>query len=99
MILSNVHRNRNGGGVASYIRKDLCFNTGALNYKEIENIIFDILFQKPKPVTIGIFYRISNQANFMELIAKDFSVLNLRDNEIYLLGHFNNNLLQNGNCI
>ena len=35
----------------------------------------------------------------MKLIGKDFSVLNLKDNEIYLLGHFNNNLLQNGNCI
>ena len=30
-------RNRNGGGVACYIRKNLCFNTRALNCKEIEN--------------------------------------------------------------
>ena len=34
------NRNRNGGGFACYIRKDLCFNTRALNRKEIENIIF-----------------------------------------------------------
>ena len=40
--------NRNDGGVACYIRKDLYFNTRALNCKEIENIIFDILFAKVK---------------------------------------------------
>ena len=47
-------RNRNAGGVAYYIRKDLCFNTRALNCKEIENIIFDILLPKSKPITIGV---------------------------------------------
>ena len=35
----------------------------------------------------------------MELIVKSFSVLNLKDNEIYILGDFNINLLQNGNYI
>ena len=35
----------------------------------------------------------------MELIIKSFSLLNLKDNEIYLLGDFNINLLQNGNYI
>ena len=64
-------RNRNGGdGVACYIRKNLCFNTRPLNCKEIENIIFDILLPKSKPITIGVFYRPPNQANFMELIVK-----------------------------
>ena len=54
---------------------------------------------KSKPITIGVFYRSPNQANFMELIVKSFSLLNLKDNEIYLLGDFNINLLQNGNSI
>ena len=91
-------RNRNGGGVACYIRKYLCFNTRPLNCKVIENIIFDILLPKSKRITIGIFYRPPNQANFMELIVKSFSLLNLKDNEIYLLGDFNI-VLQNGNYI
>ena len=30
------YRNRNGGGVACYIRKDFCFNTRGLNCKETE---------------------------------------------------------------
>ena len=38
-------------------RKDLRFNTRALNCKELENIIFDILLRKLKPITIGVFYR------------------------------------------
>ena len=93
-------RNRNGGdGVACYIRKNLCFNSRPLNCKEIENIIFDILLPKSKPITIGVFYRPPNQANFMELIVKSFSLLNLKDNEIYLLGDFNINFLQNRNHI
>ena len=62
-------RNRNDGGVACYIRKDLCFNTRPLNCKAIENIIFDILLPKSKPITISVFYRPSNKAN--KLIEKD----------------------------
>ena len=43
-------RNRNGSGVACYIRKDLCFNTRTLHYKEIKNLVFDILLPKSKPI-------------------------------------------------
>ena len=53
---------------------------------------------KSKRITIGIFYRPPNQASFMELIVKSFSLLNQKDNEIYLLGDFNI-ALQNGNYI
>ena len=35
----------------------------------------------------------------MELIVKRFPLLNLKYNEIYLLGDFNINILQNGNYI
>ena len=35
----------------------------------------------------------------MELIAKSFSLLNLKDNEIYLLGEFNISFSQNWNYI
>ena len=70
-------RNRNGGGVACYIRKDLCPNTRALNCRKIQNIIFDTVLPKSKPVTIAVFYRPPNQGNFMELIVNSFSLLNL----------------------
>ena len=64
-----------------------------------ENIIFDILLPKSKPITIGFFYRLPNQAIFMELIVKSCSLLDLQDNEIYHLGDFDIDPLQNGNYI
>ena len=79
--------------------KDWCFNTRALHYKEVGNIIFDILLPKSKRIIIGVFCRPPNQANFVELIVKDFSHLNQKDNKIYRLGDLNINLLQNGNYI
>ena len=91
-------RNRNGGGVACYIRKDLRFNTRTLHCKEIENLVFDILLPKSKAITVGVFYRPPNQAEFTDLMVKIFSNLNLKDNEIYLLGDFNN-LFQNSKYI
>ena len=57
---------RNGDGVACYIMKDLCFNTRPLNWKEIENVIFDMLLPKAKPIAVGVFCRPQNQANLME---------------------------------
>ena len=73
---------------------DLCFNKRALQCKKIENVIFDINLPKSKPIAKGVFYRPPSQANYMELlIVKNFSHLNLKDNEIYLLCDFNINLL------
>ena len=74
------------------MRKDLCFNKRTLHCKEIENLVFDILLPKIKPITRGVFYRPPNQADFMNLIVEKFSNLNLTDNEIYLLCDFNINI-------
>ena len=79
-------RNGNRGGVACYVRNDLNFNKSALHCREVENIIFDILLPKSKPLTIGVSNRPPNQTKFMELVVKNFYHLNLTDNEIYLLG-------------
>ena len=70
-----------------------------MNCKEVENIIFDIQLPKSKSITKGVFYRPPNQAKLMELFVKDFSHLSLKDNEIYLFGDFNINLLQNGKYV
>ena len=93
-------RNRDSGGVACYIRKDLCLNTRTLHCNETENLIFDILSPKSKSLTIGVFSRPPNQAMFVDLMKENFSNLNSKENEIiYLLGDFNINLLQNKNYI
>ena len=83
-------RNRKVGGVACYIREDLCFNTRILHCKEIENLVFDILLPKSKPIAIGVFYRFQNQGKCMDLMVKNFSNLNLKNNEVF--NDFNINL-------
>ena len=77
----------------------LCFNTRTLHCKETENLVFDILLPKSKPITIGAFSRPPSQAEFMDLTVKKLSNLNLKDNEIYLLSDFNIILFQNGKYI
>ena len=36
-------RNRNSGGVDCYFRKNICFKTRTLHFREIENVVFNIL--------------------------------------------------------
>ena len=87
-------RNRSGGGVACYIREDLCFNIQESSFsREIETVFFDLLLPKLKPISIGVFYRPPTQNSFFDTKAKDLNKLLNEENEIYLLGDFNVNLL------
>ena len=43
-------RNRNGGGVACYTRRDLCFNMRNIFSSSIEHAFFEILIPKVKPL-------------------------------------------------
>ena len=51
------YRNRNGGGVACYIRSDISYIQKQYFPKEIENIFFKILLSKIKQIVAGIIYR------------------------------------------
>ena len=92
-------RNRNGGGVACYVRNDLCFNIKNVFSNSLEHVFFEILLPKVKPIAIGIFYRPPNVNNFLEILSNDFTKVDIRKKEIYILGDFNINLLQNGKFI
>ena len=85
-------RNRKGGGVACYIRNNICFNRKACISDNIENIFIDLLFPKTKPISVGIIYKPPSQSQFLQQIITEFEALDL-DNEIYVLGDFNINLL------
>ena len=85
-------RNRNGGGVACYIRNNICFNRKACMSDNIENIFIDLLFPKTKPISVGIIYKPPSQTQFLEQMITEFEALDL-NNEIYVLGDFNINLL------
>ena len=85
-------RNRNGGGVACYIRNNICFNRKTCISDNIENIFIDLLFPKTKPISVGIIYKPASQSQFLQQMITEFEALDL-DNEIYVLGDFNINLL------
>ena len=93
-ILRN-DRNRNGGGVACYIRSDLCFNSRNIFSNSIEHIFFDLLIPKMKPIFIGIFYRPPNANIFLESFINDLKQIDFKKSEAYFLGDFNINLLLN----
>ena len=50
-------RNRNGGGVACYIRNSICFNRKNCLPDNIENIFIDLFYPKTKPISVGIIYK------------------------------------------
>ena len=88
-------RNRYGGGVACYVRADLCFNRRNVFSNSIENVFFDLLIPKLKPLSIGIFYRPPHVNTFLETFANELKLIDLKETEVYFLGDFNINLLVN----
>ena len=97
-ILRN-DRNRNGGGVACYIRADLCFNRRNVFSSSIEYVFFDLLIPKVKPISIDIFYRPPNVNTFLETFLNDLKLIGFTKSEVYFLGDFNINLLQNNKFV
>ena len=77
-------RNRQEEGVVCYVRNDLGYTTLLFFSREVENIFFEIVQPKLKPTTVGTTYHPPSQRNFLELL-----------NEIYILGDFNRNVLNN----
>ena len=50
-------QSRKGGDVACYMRNDICFNSQNYLSDETENISFDLLLPKTKPLSIAIVYK------------------------------------------
>ena len=91
-------RNRKGGGVACYIRSNICYSRKTCLSDNLENIFIDLLFPKTKPISVGILYKPPSQTRFLEQMVTEFESLEL-NNELYILGDFNIDLLFKGNCI
>ena len=67
-------RNGNSGGVACYVRADLCFNSKKVFSNSIEHVFFfffDLLIPKLKTISIGFFYRLPNANSFLETFFND----------------------------
>ena len=92
-------RNRQGGGVACYVRNDLSYNTLSVFPREVENIFFEILLPNSKPLTVGTIYRPPNQSNFLEILNHNMNKIDSVNNKIYILGDFKINLYINDSYI
>ena len=97
--LLRCDRNRNGGGVACYIRNGLSDTQNNLFPNDIENVFFEIHLPKTKPITVRIVYRPPNQTNFIKTLNENFAKLDTTNKETYILGDFNINLYHNGKYI
>ena len=92
-------RNQQGGGVACYIRSDISYKLNYILLYEIESITFDILMPHTKPIAVGIIYRPQNQSKRLAIYEENLPKLNTSYREIYYLGDFNINLLENGKYV
>ena len=63
--------------------------------EEINNIIFEILLPKTKPIVVGIIYRSPSQNKFLETPNKNFPSIDTDAKETYILGDFNINMYEN----
>ena len=82
-------RDRQGGGVCTYIRQDLAFSERQdLRKDNLEAVWVEILVTKTKPILICTCYRPSKQNDFLELFEMILSTLR-SDSEWFILGDFN----------
>ena len=97
--LRRCDRNRNGGGVACYIRSDISHVQKDFFPNVIENIFFEILLLKTSPITVEIMCRPPCQTNFLEILNMTFETVDVNKKEIYILGDFNINICHNNRYI
>ena len=83
------------GGVACYVRNNLSYIEKDFFPEKIENIFFEILLPKTKPITVRIIYGLLNQNNSLQTLNGNFAKLDSLKKELYILGDFNINLCQN----
>ena len=91
-------RNKKGGDLACYIRRNICYSRKRCLSYNLENIFIDLLFPKAKPIFIGIIFKPPCQTRFLEQLITEFEALELI-NELNITGNFNVNLLLKDKCI
>ena len=96
-----IRRDREGhaGGVCAYIRDDLAYNICQdFNNSDLEDLWFEILLPKSKPLYVGICYRTNDNKKFVECLENTFTKLR-SDCDLLLLGDINICLLKNTNIL
>ena len=83
-----------------YIKDTICFNKRENFSDEIENVFVDLLFPDTKPILIGFLYRPPDQPGFLHKLSVAISKTSNFDNqEVFILGDFNLNLIYTGRRI
>ena len=57
---------------------------------------FDLLLPKTKPMSIAIVYKLPTDNDFLEFLSKGLNDFNLMENDLFILGDTNTNILNNG---
>ena len=87
-------RNRHGGGVACYIKKDRHYNVRTNCPTNFENIFLDLLLPNSKTILIGIHYRPPDQSGFLDKVSNAITEMDGFDNkDAYILGDLTCDLL------
>ena len=83
-----------------YIKDTICFNKRENFSDEIENVFVDLLFPDTKPILIGFLYRPPDQPGFLHKLSVAISNASNFDNqEVFILGDLNLNLIYSGRRI
>ena len=60
---------------------------------------FDLLLPKTKPISIAIVYKPPTDNDFLEYLSKGLNDFNIMENDLFILGDTNINILNNGENI
>ena len=87
-------RDRHGGGVCVYTRKDLAVNPrNDLQNPNLEAIWIELLLPKSKPILCGTVYRPPTQSDFFSHLESVYSSINI-GMETIILGDFNVDIIK-----
>ena len=78
--------------VASYINHDICFSTDNIFSEKVEAIFEDLLLSKNKAISVGIVYGPPKDTNILQLFVEVPNLLNILENEIFVLSDININI-------
>ena len=82
-------RNRNGGGVAIYIRNDIAFNPRHdLSVDGLEAVWVELLFPRTKGILVCCCYRPPTDGEFLTKLEQSLSKVDPRS-ELYIMGDMN----------
>ena len=76
-----------------------CFNSQNYLFDKIENIFFDLLLPNKKTISIAVVYKPPTDNHFLDYLSKGLNDFNLMENDLFILGDTNINIVNNNENI